>query len=605
MKLSVIIPCFKFKEYIRECVDSVLMQITSFDFEILIRDDNSLDGTSEILKELYGKNTKVNILDGSENIGALNSVLKLLNYSNGEYICYIDGDDYLTDINYFERAIKYLDKNKEYNIYSGGYKYKSGNDIYPPDCWMTSPIKTVTIRDLLQENYISFCRIFRKLKNVDKQLFGNMYPDWILNFECLKNDKIAYCETDRYIGIYRIHENSMFSKKTNEEKQVMNDLIRSELTSRYELYKKDEINLRNIIVHIHLFLNKPNLEEIAYKNIKFIKENGFKVMVTSPKILPEIFYEFVDIFYHDKENQLLQEKYTDIEIMYHWSRTDSFCLNFGVKEVQKHGLAVLRSMIKGCQIAKLNDIKYILRIEFDDLLGINSIKKIKEQFNSILENNCDFSLIRNVYSYYTDISVHLMIYNCNKFLSVFGSIKNENDYNLELKNLGIPRKSTMLETFIYLMIEHYKLLNNLKINYLDTSASFTDYSDTQFNVHQNCFSLKDGLLSDVTYVYKNSSMENRLCVASRNFSSIENIKITFDLINQNSELSSIIMYSGGINCWNINFIDDISNIEYICIKHNDNDYHRKYKIIKLNDTSSFKLHNITDDDDCLSKIELF
>jgi hypothetical protein len=253
---------------------------------------------------------------------------------------------------------------------------------------------------------------------------------------------------------------------------------------RYNLYKTDLDKMNNIIVHIHLFLNKPNLEQIAYDNIKFIKQCGFKVLVTFPKILPERFYDIIDIFYYDKENQLFEDAYTDVEVMYHYTKTADFSLYLGVKEVQKHGLAVLRSMIKGCEVASLNNIKYIMRIEFDDILGIKSIENIKNVIYDLENKSYDFDLIRNIYSYYTDISVHLMFYDCKKFLEVFGQIKNESDYKKELCNLGICNKSTMLETFIYLMADHYKNDKKLNINYHNTSDLQSLYYDTNFNVHQ-------------------------------------------------------------------------------------------------------------------------
>ena len=88
-----------------------------------------------------------------------------------------------------------------------------------------------------------------------------------------------------------------------------------------------------------------------------------------------------DIFYHDKENQLFVEEYEDVGVMYHFLMTDAFTLKFGVEALQKHGLAVLRAMIKGCKVALLNNIKYIIRIESDALFGTKSIENLKNIIN--------------------------------------------------------------------------------------------------------------------------------------------------------------------------------------------------------------------------------
>ena len=600
MKLSILLLSYNYKHYIQQCLDSLLSQKTDFEFEILVRDDGSNDGTESFVKEKYADDSRVKVFDCSTNIGVLNNILFLMDNAKGEYFCHIDADDYLTDNNYFQRAIDFLDNNNDFNIYCSGYRYIEDGRIYPENCWMTSPIKIITIENLLSENYVSFCRIFRKIK-VNKDIFGSVYPDWMLNFESLKNDKKAICDVDNCIGIYRIHNNSMFSKKSVEEKNQINNNMRTELLHRYNLYKTDLDKMNNIIVHIHLFLNKPNLEQIAYDNIKFIKQCGFKVLVTSPKILPERFYDIIDIFYYDKENQLFEDAYTDVEVMYHYTKTADFSLYLGVKEVQKHGLAVLRSMIKGCEVASLNNIKYIMRIEFDDILGIKSIENIKNIICDLEHKSYDFDLIRNIYSYYTDISVHLMFYDCKKFLEVFGQIKNEPDYKKELCNLGICNKSTMLETFIYLMIEHYKNDKKLNINYHNTSDLQSLYYDTNFNVHQNCFSLVDGLLTDVSYVYKNGVTQNKLGLASRNFANETGLMVQFYIIYKNGGTYTLYMNSGGINCWNVHHIEDADTVDYVYIKHGEKDFYKKYYI--SNSESTLTITDLDTKETSLSKIE--
>jgi glycosyltransferase involved in cell wall biosynthesis len=570
MKLSILLLSYNYKHYIQQCLDSLLSQKTNFAFEILVRDDGSNDGTESFVKEKYVGDSRVRVFDCSKNLGVLNNILFLMDNAKGEYFCHIDADDYLTDNDYFQRAIDFLDNNNDFNIYCSGYRYIEEGRIYPENCWMTSPIQIITIENLLSENYVSFCRIFRRLK-VNKDIFGSVYPDWMLNFECLKNDKKAFCDVNSCIGIYRIHNNSMFSKKSVEEKNQINNTMRNELLNRYNLYKNNLSNrMDNIIVHIHLFLNKPNLEQIAYDNIKFIKQCGFKVLITSPKILPEQFYDIIDIFYYDKENQLFEDSYTDVEVMYHYTKTPDLSLYLGVKEVQKHGLAVLRSMIKGCEVASLNNIKYIMRIEFDDILGIKSIENIKNVIHDLENKSYDFDLIRNIYSYYTDISVHLMFYDCKKFLEVFGQIKNESDYKKELCNLGICNKSTMLETFIYLMVEYYKNDKKLNINYHNTSDLNSLYYDTNFNVHQNCFSLVDGLLTDVCYVYNNGIIQNRLGLSSRNFANENGLMIQFYIIYKNGGTYTLYMKSCGINCWRERFLQKIFDFKFRI----DIDYYR-------------------------------
>ena len=98
MKLSVIIVSYKFKDYIKQSIESVLNQQTNFDFELLIRDDFSNDGTEEVIVEKLKLNTnnKVTIRHflSTENWGVFNNIKFLLENCKGEYVSYLDGDDF-------------------------------------------------------------------------------------------------------------------------------------------------------------------------------------------------------------------------------------------------------------------------------------------------------------------------------------------------------------------------------------------------------------------------------------------------------------------------------------------------------------------------------
>jgi glycosyltransferase involved in cell wall biosynthesis len=599
-KLTIIIPCYNFEKYIQTCIESILNQKLNFSYEILIHDDKSTDKTFEIIQNLYSNKSNIKITQSNINCGITENLKILFKKSLGSYIFLLDGDDYLTDEYYLQRAVDFLDNNEKYVMYCSGYKtlYPDGTLIPNEELVFLCGLKDDILReDLCSVNYITFARVFRNYKNYVQNWMNDLiHEDWAINSEILKYG-IAKCERDKCVGIYRITNIGRITSLTPEQR-LHKDL------KTIDLIIKNTHNTNKVIIHIHLFLNTEELEKMAYENLKNIKSQGFDILVTSPKKLPLYFYDVIDIFYHDKENQLLKLNYTDIEVMWHWIKNDIGTLSLGVKELQKHGLAVLRSMIKGCQLAKLNNYKYIIRCEFDDLFGPISFLNIKNKLDYVIENNFDFNLIRNVYSYYTDISVHLMFYNCEKFLSLFGSIVDEKTYNDELCNLGIPKKSTMLETFIYLMIEHYKLQKELFVNYDDTSVIQNEYFDTRFNVHQNCFSLSDGVLSDVTYIFINNVLSRKkLCLATRNFSSLVDIDVDFEIKRKTtSDIQTITLNSGGIGCWNIFYLDFVEDLDTIYIRNRNKDHHKKYKVII--DENNFHLMDLDINEYGTSRLEI-
>jgi len=600
MKLSIIIPCYNFEKYVKTCVDSILNQKINFDFEVLIHDDQSIDKTFEIIKEFYSNIPGIKITQSNVNCGITKNLKSLFDKANGEYIFSLDGDDYLTDDSYLQRAVNFLDSNKEYVMYCSGYRYLQSDDKITPDdhsMFLCGLKDEVTRKDLCQVNYITFARVFKNYKNLIRDWMNDsIHEDWALNSEILKYGKCK-CERDKCAGVYRITNVGRITSLTSQ--QVFDKNVKTS-----ELIVKNTHDIDTIIIHIHLFLTKSNLEDIAYNNIKFLKQEGFKILITSPKILPERFYDIIDIFYYDQENQLFEDLYTDIEVMHHYTKLPEFSLFLGVKEVQKHGLAVLRSMIKGCEVATFNNIKYIIRIEFDDIFGPKSIENVKNVITELKTNNYDFDLIRNIYSYYTDISVHLMIYDCKKFLNVFGQIKNESDYKNELCNLGICNKSTMLETFMYLMVEHYKNEKNLNIKYHNTSDIQSLYYDTNFNIHQSCFSLTDGLLTDVAYVYTNGNLENKLYLTSRNFSNEKSPLVQFYIVYKNGTTFTLYMNVEGIGCWSTHGIDNPNTIDHIYIKHGDKEFHKKYSIANYNESNhSFTILDLDTNESSLSRIE--
>lgn len=92
--LSIIIPAYNVENSIKPCIESILSQDVSFDYEILVIDDGSKDKTLRILKTEYGENPRIKIIH-QENGGT--SIARNLGISlaHGEYLSFVDSDDVL------------------------------------------------------------------------------------------------------------------------------------------------------------------------------------------------------------------------------------------------------------------------------------------------------------------------------------------------------------------------------------------------------------------------------------------------------------------------------------------------------------------------------
>jgi len=493
MKLSVIITSYKFKEYITNCIDGVLSQNTDFEFEILVRDDGTNDGTYEMLCETYASRPNVKILDSSVNVGASENFLTLINKSTGEYIAHIDGDDYFTDTNYFKRAIKFLDENNAYSLYCSGCRYLENEKLYPENGWILSAKSDFELSDLLVENYASFGRIFRKTE-FKKETFENIpYPDWGFNFEIIKKGR-GYCETGYCAGIYRIHSGGMYST-TSEEKKLENKLlIRKELSKRYETFKIKTITIVDSFVYNDTIKNK-------LKNcVEWLKNDGHEVLLVSNTIVGEEILKNVKFYIYDNRNQLFDENYEIGSVVDFWQiYDDDFQLHNVVPETQKHGLSVLINLFNALSYAKQQGYTHFQRFEVDDLYGEKSREHIKNVPSICIQNKKEGLFYYNEDRSPKDISFHYFYSNIDLFLEKIKRISKEQDYVDYLKSFYGNKAFKIVEAFIY---------DNLKkngdeefIKKYGMKEMALDFPDTNWNTETSITSIDSKYGKCVTKLY--------------------------------------------------------------------------------------------------------
>lgn len=93
--ISIIVPVYNNKNYVERCVNSILKQTYS-NIEIILVDDGSTDGSAEICNELSVKNEKV-IMIHKKNGGVSSARNTGINICKGEYIGFVDSDDYVEE----------------------------------------------------------------------------------------------------------------------------------------------------------------------------------------------------------------------------------------------------------------------------------------------------------------------------------------------------------------------------------------------------------------------------------------------------------------------------------------------------------------------------
>lgn len=116
MSILVSINCITYnhEKYIKSALDGFLAQKTNFEYEIVIGEDCSTDGTRAIVKEYAGKYPdKIVLVISDENVGASNNEKRIFEKSRGKYIALCEGDDYWTDPYKLQKQIDYMENNPQ------------------------------------------------------------------------------------------------------------------------------------------------------------------------------------------------------------------------------------------------------------------------------------------------------------------------------------------------------------------------------------------------------------------------------------------------------------------------------------------------------------
>jgi glycosyltransferase involved in cell wall biosynthesis len=114
---SVCMRTYNLEKYVSQAIESILSQVTTFPYEIVIDDDNSTDGTRNIISQYIKKYPRIIKANFHEkNIGTRRNFVRNLQNARGQYIAPCDGDDYWTDILKLQKQVDFLEHNKQYAV---------------------------------------------------------------------------------------------------------------------------------------------------------------------------------------------------------------------------------------------------------------------------------------------------------------------------------------------------------------------------------------------------------------------------------------------------------------------------------------------------------
>lgn len=251
MKVSACIITYNQEHYIAQCLESVLAQVVSFDYEIVIGEDKSTDGTLAICREYALKYPdKIKLIERETNLGMVGNWMSTIESCNGKYIAICEGDDYWTDYSKLQKQVDFMELNSDHVI-CGTYIDS-----------LTDDGLIETKKDLLFESQ-DFYGIVKnnKIKTLTA-LFRNVkitlpenvnFADMALLFELTKNGGQAAILPFKS-AVYRIHSGGVYSS------QNFMTLVQRGFDDIMVFLKNNPENLKFVFIYSKIYLFKSSKE---------------------------------------------------------------------------------------------------------------------------------------------------------------------------------------------------------------------------------------------------------------------------------------------------------------------------------------------------------
>ena len=274
--VSILCVTYNHKDYIAQALDSFLMQKTNFKFQVIVGDDCSTDGTTDILKEYAKKYPDIiKPIFRKKNIGATKNSLEVYSNAKTPYVAICEGDDYWIDEYKLQKQVDFLETHPDYSIcfhpvkvVYEGFDFEGTDEIYPTQKMIKSG---TTFELLLKTNFMCtnsiICRsIFRNTKYEDCVPKDAQPGDWFISLLHAKEGKIKMLP--EIMAVYRRHPQGVWSDSIKSFDKLILSWGLHLANFYYSVYKNITNSSQAYLQDMFL----PNLKSIIntyYHNKKF------------------------------------------------------------------------------------------------------------------------------------------------------------------------------------------------------------------------------------------------------------------------------------------------------------------------------------------------
>lgn len=225
MKVSVCFITYNHEAYVAQALDSVLTQTIDFDMEVIIGEDWSRDNTRNICVEYTNNHPGlVRLVSADRNVGMMRNFHRTLQQCTGDYIAFMEGDDFWTDPAKLQKQVKFLEAHPGHSacFHNVVVKTERGGENHEWVLHEELAKSSFNTEDVLGPWFIpSISFVFRNYRDLN-------LPDWFFN--CRYGDlpmmlllslrgEIGYL--NEVMGVYRLHDNGLTTKNLGYDKIIL------------------------------------------------------------------------------------------------------------------------------------------------------------------------------------------------------------------------------------------------------------------------------------------------------------------------------------------------------------------------------------------------
>ncbi|RKE97993.1 glycosyltransferase family 2 protein [Ichthyenterobacterium magnum] len=261
---------YNHEAYIKQAIESVLMQKTNFNYKLFIGEDCSTDKTAEICKQLKKRYPdKIYLILNQKNLGPSKNAKQIYDLclkSDAKYIAMLEGDDYWTDPLKLQKQIDFLKKN---DSFSGSFHNTMStnesdvNTSFVP--WRVYNKEVYNLDDTISKIALFHTSSFVFRKNVE------FIPDWVLKVQsgdmalfAIIASKGSLHRIDEYMSVYRKNEKGITNHITKKAYHKSRIVLQLHFKENFNVSVHQKID--DIIRFHTLELNK--LSNSTYKKLK-------------------------------------------------------------------------------------------------------------------------------------------------------------------------------------------------------------------------------------------------------------------------------------------------------------------------------------------------